>query len=82
MDEIQSIITEGENDKSFIAAGVMMFTGVVAMAGSVPFFIAAGKNKKKAGKMAAAIKFENRKLLVGPNISVRYYPAALLKISL
>ena len=81
-DEIASIITEGDDDNSFLAAGVMVATGVAAMAGSIPFFIASGKNKKKAAKISAAIKFDNRKLLQGQKISMRYYPAASLKISL
>ena len=39
-EEIVSVVEEGEDDKSYAAAGIMMVTGLAAMVGSVPFFIA------------------------------------------
>ena len=40
------------------AANVMLITGLVSMAGSIPFFIASGKNRKKAAALVF-IKMEN-----------------------
>lgn len=80
--EIGSIITEGENDDTYVAGGIMVATGLAAMVGSVPLFIASGRNKRKAAKITAAIKLENRQLLLGQFISMRSYPAASVKISL
>lgn len=80
--ELANIFSEPDNDKEFVGAGILLVTGVAAMAGSVPFFIASAKNKKRAAKITAAIKIENTKLLFGQSISLRSYPAGSLKISL
>lgn len=80
--ELANIFSETDNDKKFVGAGVLLVTGLAAMAGSVPFFIASGKNKRRVAKITAAIKIENTNLLLGQSISIRSYPAASLKISL
>src|SRR5690349_17925632 len=42
------------------ATGVLIATvGVLAAVGSIPFFIASGKNKKKARSMSSGLKMEN-----------------------
>ena len=37
-EEIVSVVGEGEDDKSYMAGGIMMVTGLAAMVGSVPLF--------------------------------------------
>jgi hypothetical protein len=81
-DELANIFSEPDNEKEFVGAGILLVTGVAAMAGSVPCFIASAKNKKRANRLSAGIKIETGKLLHGQSISVRSYPAASLKISL
>jgi len=57
-EEIVGVVGEGEDDKSFMAGGIMMVTGLAAMVGSVPLFIASSRNKKKAHAASATIKLE------------------------
>lgn len=59
------------NDKTGI---VLIYSGLTAMAGSVPFFIAAGANKKKA----LAIKSQPTATLAPGKF--RYIPALTLEI--
>ena len=62
------------------AAAVVAAIGVAAMAGSIPFFIASGKNKRKA----AAFSFNNLRIPHIKNGSMVYrpMPAVSLKIYL
>ena len=62
------------------AAAVVAAIGVAAMAGSIPLFIASGKNKRKA----ASLSFNNMRILQLKNSSLVYkpMPAVSLKINL
>ncbi|MGZ8517122.1 MAG: hypothetical protein ACXWWD_07225 [Chitinophagaceae bacterium] len=73
-------IVEGNNNGS-MAAGIMMVTGLASMAGSIPLFIAAGKNRKRA---AGAVSFimENSTIIDQWAISARQYPAIAIRLSL
>ncbi|MGZ8510159.1 MAG: hypothetical protein ACXWV6_09970 [Chitinophagaceae bacterium] len=73
-------IVEGNNNGS-TAAGIMMVTGLASMAGSIPLFIAAGKNRKRA---AGAVSFimENSTIIDQWAISARQYPAIAIRLSL
>ena len=81
-DEIVSIIDEGEDDKSYVAAGIMMVTGLAAMVGSVPLFIASSRNKKKAHAASASIKLETIPVVYRQGINKLPYPAACIRINL
>jgi hypothetical protein len=61
------------------AATVMVITGLVSMVGSIPFFIASGKNKKK-GAGLVFIKIENSTHMNQFATIERKYPAVALKI--
>ena len=81
-DELVSIVNEGENDRSYMAGGIMMVTGLVAMVGSVPLFIASSRNKKKAHAANASIKLETMPVVCRQGISKLPYPAACIRINL
>ena len=61
---------------------VMGFTGGAAMLGSIPLFIAAGKNKKKALNMSANIKMEKATMIERQSFVQSSYPAIAFKINL
>jgi len=81
-DEIASIVGEGENDNSYMAGGIMMVTGLAAMVGSVPLFLASARNKKKAHAASASIKLETMPVVYRQGISKLPYPAACIRINL
>ena len=81
-DEIVSIVDEGEDDKSYMAGGIMMVTGLAAMVGSVPLFIASARNKRKAHAASASIKLETMPVVYRQGISKLPYPAACIRINL
>jgi len=56
--------------------------GVLAAAASIPFFIASGKNKKKARSISTGLKMENVPSLQRASLVNRSYPAVSIKVSL
>lgn len=62
------------------AASVMVITGLVSMAGSIPFFIASGKNRKKAAALVF-IKMENSSYVSQYTKTDINYPAITLSVS-
>ena len=60
---------------------VMGFTGGAAMLGSIPLFIASGKNKKKAMSMSANIKMEKATMIERQSFVQSSYPAIAFKIN-
>ena len=61
------------------AANVMVISGLVSMAGSIPFFIASGKNRKKAAALVF-IKMENSSYVSQYTITEKKYPAITLSV--
>ena len=62
------------------AASVMVITGLVSMAGCIPFFIASGKNRKKAAALVF-IKMENSSYVSQYTKTDINYPAITLSVS-
>ena len=81
-DQLVSAIGSGENDETFTAAMVMFFTGVSAMAGSIPLFIAASKNRKKAMATSISLKLEGVPQVRHYSFQAQFYPAISFKLSL
>ncbi len=73
-------LLEGNNTGSN-TAGIMMITGLASMAGSIPLFIAAGKNRRKAAG-AVSFKMENSTIIDQWAISARQYPAIAIRLNL
>jgi hypothetical protein len=69
-----------END--YTAENILLVTGTAAMLGSIPLFIAAGKNKKKALNMSTTIKMEKATIIERQSFVQSSYPAIALKINL
>ncbi|MFC0775042.1 hypothetical protein [Terrimonas alba] len=59
---------------------VLFFAGLGSMAGSIPLFIASGRNKRKAATISLNLKLENSTVIQSAGISRNYFPAASLKI--
>ena len=70
-----------EGDDGSTGGPILMFTGLVSMVGSIPFFIAAGKNRRKA---MASISFKMEKTDLNNSwvTSVSRYPVVAIRIRL
>ena len=70
----------GENDQPTTGSTIFLVTGLAAIATSIPFFIASGKNKKRA----AAVSFKNEPIPLIYKNSMAYgsIPSLNLKIKL
>lgn len=80
IDPITGGFYEGrKNDGIKSALGL---TGVVSMLVSIPFFIASGKNKKKAREASVFINMEKAPDLQGMAFSSQSFPAAGVRINL
>lgn len=75
-----SNIFSGEERKSTNTVEILGYTSLVSMLGSIPLFIAARKNKKKA--MSLSLKNETMPQLHKGNIVNPSVPSLTLKISL
>lgn len=73
-------ILEGDTRGSN-AAGIIMLTGLAGMAGSIPLFIAAGKNRRKAAA-EVSFKMESSTIINQWAISARQYPVIAIRLSL
>ncbi|MBA2500845.1 MAG: hypothetical protein H0V30_14060 [Chitinophagaceae bacterium] len=71
-------LIEGES-KGADAGGVLMSAGLVSMVGSIPFFIASGKNRKKAAAIVF-IKMENSSKMNQYTMTEKKYPAVALRV--
>lgn len=71
-----------EEEKTSNAGEVLFYTGLVSMAGSIPFLIASSKNKKKAGSISTSIKMESRTNIQQQTFVRSSYPAVSVKFSL
>ena len=63
------------------APGITMITGAGLAVGSIPFFVSAGKNRKRAAQATTGIKFDQPAYLPEKLAYKRSYPAVSLNIS-
>ena len=79
------LVQEGWYFKSYENDGIkgtFELIGLVSMIGSIPFFIASGKNKKRAGKASVFFNLEKAPVLHETVISNQSFPALGVKINL
>jgi len=79
-DPISGGIYEGHKNDGI--RGAFILAGGLSMLSSIPFFIASGKNKRKALKASVFIDTELRPVLLGAAISNQSFPVLALKINL
>lgn len=60
--------------------GILLIGGTAAMVTSIPFFISASKNKKKAATLG--LKLEQSPVFQRQEIANRFFPAASLSVSI
>jgi hypothetical protein len=82
VDELGSRIATGEDDKSFVAGAVLFYMGLGSMLGSIPLFVASGRNKRKAMEAALIFKTENSPVMQKTAICSHSYPVLSVKFSL
>ena len=75
-----AIASKGNVD--FGTLDMMVIAGGAATLGSIPLFIAAGKNKKRAINTSAFLKFETNKLLNQSVMKLQAFPAISFKFNL
>lgn len=78
------IVGDGKNASFDDAAtgAVLAGVGLLSAIGSIPLFIAAGKNKRKAMKMFTSIKMEKAAVYQRQSFVQPSYPAVTLKLML
>jgi folate-dependent tRNA-U54 methylase TrmFO/GidA len=81
VEEFAGIFT-GEESNTFETGAVMSYIGAAAMLGSIPFFIASSKNKRKAREVAFSLKLESRFMVQKNSIIQSGYPALTIKFRL
>ena len=64
------------------AGAIIACIGTLAMLGSIPEFIASGRNKRKANSLSAAFKIEEIPIARGSSFTKTNYPALSLKLIL
>ena len=69
------------NDKAFGAETVLFGVGLVSMAASIPFFVSASKNKRKAMAVTGSFKMETTPVIQHGSFVQTSFPAISLKIS-
>jgi len=67
---------------NYTVENILLVTGTAAMLGSIPLFIASGKNKKRAMNMTTNIKMEKATIIERQSFVQSSYPAIALKINL
>ncbi len=67
-------------DKNQTLADILSYTGSAAMLGSIPLFIAAGKNKKKG--MSLSVGGQLAPEIIKTNLAYKTVPSIILKIGL
>ena len=77
---LTSLFTE-EEEQTSAAGPILCFIGVAAMVGSIPLFIAASKNKRKAA-IFFSFKMENATQLSREAFVKSHYPAVSFKFRL
>ncbi len=69
-------------DVAFETAGALVVVGGLSALGSIPLFIAAGKNKRKANAALVSFKMDKIPKLENKSFGHSYNPAISLKIGL
>ncbi len=70
------------DDKKLNGGAAFIICGSAAMMGSIPLFIAAGRNKRKIKTMTANLKFENFNSLNKASLVLGLYPALAVHIKI
>ncbi|MBI5858928.1 MAG: hypothetical protein HZB42_14950 [Sphingobacteriales bacterium] len=81
-EEIGSVITTGRDDKNYKTGEFLFYGGFVLMGGSIPLFIAARKNGKRARAISTGFKMENASMLSTKGFTKKSYPAMAFTIKL
>jgi hypothetical protein len=76
------LVGEPVPENNYTAESILLVTGTAAMVGSIPLFIASGKNKKRAMNMTTNIKMEKATIIERQSFVQSSYPAIAFKINL
>jgi hypothetical protein len=77
-----TLIIMSTGDTDLDAAGPLFIGGAAAVLGSIPLFIAAGRNKRKANKMTGSIGLQQAPTMQLADVRYRSFPALSLKIKI
>lgn len=77
-----TLISVSGGNTDFNTLGVAVVAGSVITLASIPLFIAAARNKRKAKDAQITFKLQNSKTIEGMYMNSRPYPAIALRMSL
>lgn len=72
---------KGVDPGNVVAKDLLYVTGGILMLGSIPQFIAAGKNKKKALSVSANFKMQKSQVIRRASFADKSYPAVAVKLN-
>ena len=75
--DLQNVFNPNYTSKNSAGSEIMFYTGAGIMLGSIPLFIASGKNKKKAN-----VIINNEKAFFSPQLNLKDFIAVGVKIKL
>ena len=76
------LVVASQADVDYDALGTLVFVGGILTLTSIPIFISAGKNKRRAKNATVGFKFERTQTLQQNAISFRSVPALSIKLQL
>ena len=77
-----AFISVSGGNTDFGTLGALVMAGAVSALASIPFFIASGRNKRKANNASLSFKFEKNQTIQPAKISLHSFPAISLKLKL
>ncbi len=76
-----TLVSVSGGNTDFGTLGTVVVAGAVSVLASIPFFIASGRNKRKANNASLSFKFEKNQTMPA-EISFHSFPAISLKLNL
>ncbi|MEO8109149.1 MAG: hypothetical protein ABI594_03910 [Ginsengibacter sp.] len=77
-----ALLSVSGGNTDFGTLGTVVVAGGVSILASIPFFIASGKNKRKANNASLAFKFEKSQTIQSTEIGFHSFPALSLTLNL
>jgi hypothetical protein len=77
-----TLISVSGGNTDFNTLGTAVVAGGLSVIASIPLFIASGRNKRKAKAAAISFNIHNNRVFEPTGLSLRRYPAIMLKMSL
>ena len=76
------LISVSGGNTNFDVLGPIVVVSSLAVIGSIPLFIASGRNKRKARNASVSFNFENTRSVEGARVRIHSFPALSIHLNL